>query len=110
MSKLAHSNDETMAQIERDRLRGEGIGTYWLIERGSPAEWWVGNHSTNPQNHWTRDSSKALKFNEWGANNHAEELKSWGVEGDLIATEHMDMTGPDCTFTPSDASGSNGAD
>lgn len=73
--------------------------TYWLIERGSPAEWWVcgsgKGDGTMLHEEWTRDASRALRFNEVGATRHAAELESWGVRGPLRATEHMDCAGPD---------------
>lgn len=67
--------------------------TYWLIERYSPCEWWVGNHRISNENggEWTADASKAQHFNEWGAKQHAKELEQWGIPGPLRATEHMDM-------------------
>jgi len=66
---------------------------YWLIERGSPCEWWVGNHHISNENggEWTTDASKAQHFNEWGAKHHAKELEQWGIRGPLMATEHMDV-------------------
>lgn len=70
--------------------------TYWMIERGSPCEWWVGNHRIRNEDggEWTTDASKALHFSELGARNHAKELESWGIKGPLRATEHMDCYGP----------------
>ncbi len=71
--------------------------TYWLIERGSPAEWWVcgsgRGDGTMAHEEWTRDSAKAQRFNECGARKHAKELEQWGVKGPLRATEHIDCDG-----------------
>lgn len=72
--------------------------TYWLIERGSPAEYWVkgsGNgDGTMAQETWTNDPFKAQHFNEWGAKTHAVELGQWGVKGPLRTCEHMDCDMP----------------
>ena len=74
--------------------------TYWLIERDSPVstfcEWWVRGMGEE----WTTDSFKAQRFNEDGARMHILDLKRWGVEGELRATEHIDCDGPDLTETP----------
>ena len=67
---------------------------YWLIERGSPAEWFVGMAGICTD-HWTRDASRAQRFSKWGAMTHAKDLAAWGVIGDLHATEHIDCDGPD---------------
>lgn len=87
-------------------VRGE---SYWLIERGSPCEWWVcgtgKGDGTMIYEEWTRDASKALRFNEWGATHHAKELESWGVKGPLRATEHIDCAGPDLSAPSSTAGG-----
>ena len=68
---------------------------YWLIERGSPAEWWV---SGLPEV-WTNESAMAQQFTEWGAKRYAEELQHppFNVVGPLRATEHINCIGPDLT-------------
>jgi hypothetical protein len=73
------------------------LNTYWLIERGSPCEWWVSNHRISNQlgGEWTTDSSKALKFSEWGAKTTAAQLESCGIRGPLRVTEHIDMHNED---------------
>lgn len=70
--------------------------TYWMIERGSPCEWWVGNLRIPNEDggEWTTDSSKAQHFpEEWMGNHHAAELEKWGIRGPLRATGHLDMPG-----------------
>jgi hypothetical protein len=82
------------SHLDVDRLAShaerEGTGPYWLIERGSPAEWWVGGMPEV----WTKNAFEAQRFNQWGAETHAKELESWGVQGPLRATEHLDLTEP----------------
>ncbi len=85
-----HSSEpESASPEEREN------SVYWMIERGSPAEWWVGNHRIPNEKggEWTTDSSKAQHFNEWGAKHHAKELEQWGIPGPLRATEHLDCNG-----------------
>lgn len=64
----------------------------WLIERGSPAEYWVSGtgkgDGTMLREEWTADAYKAQRFSEWGAKKHAEQLESWGVKGPLRACGH----------------------
>lgn len=66
---------------------------YWLIERGSPCEWFISK--CGPHDEWTTDVAKAARFTEWGAKKHAPELEQMGVRGPLRATEHVDCDGPD---------------
>ncbi len=71
---------------------------YWMIERGSPCEWWVGNHRRSNAfgGEWTTDSSKAMHFpSEEQAKRHIEDLVLWEIRGPLRATEHIDCIGPD---------------
>ena len=89
---------DSVAQNEEQHPQpasGDKLNPYWMIERGSPAEWWVRGSGrgdgTMLFEEWTRDASKAQHFNEWGARRHAQELESWGVKGPLRATEHLDM-------------------
>jgi len=60
---------------------------YWLIERGSPAEWLAPGLGVD---HWTQDSSKALKLTRY----IAEEMVRLHYT-DARATEHLDCAGPD---------------
>lgn len=81
--------------------------SYWLIERQVPyhCEWWVSGQGCpfgqgagggkKLIEEWTTDASKAQRFNEWGARQHAKELESWGVTGPLTATEHIDCEEPE---------------
>ena len=89
---------DSVAQNEEQHPQpasADKLNPYWMIERGSPAEWWVRGSGrgdgTMLFEEWTRDASKAQHFNEWGARRHAQELESWGVKGPLRATEHLDM-------------------
>ncbi len=66
--------------------------SYWLIERQIPyhCEWYVGDSGRETRN-WTTDASKAMRFVEWGAKYHAEQLESWGAIGPFTVTEHVDV-------------------
>lgn len=91
---------EPAAQPDEVARADEGVRgckTYWMIERGSPCEWWVGNLKIPNEDggEWTADSSKAQHFpDDWRAKLHAAELVSWGIPGPLRATEHIDVKGP----------------
>ena len=78
--------------------------SYWLVERGSPCEWWVRGtgrgDGTMIHEEWTTDSSKAQRFSQWGAEHHAKELESWGVKGPLRATDHLDCNYPSTADEP----------
>lgn len=72
---------------------------YWLIERGSPAEWWAGT-DRGVDHYWTRDVSTVhplLKFpTREGALYEADRIKHWSMVAgsELRVTEHLDCAGP----------------
>lgn len=78
-----------------ESLSRNGGEAYWLIERGSPAEFWGGSEVG-----WTRDVSKVhplLRFpTSAQAHGEAERIRYWpGVGGDgYRVTEHLDC-GPE---------------
>lgn len=77
---------------------------YWLIERGSPAEWWAGtDRIAGP---WTRDVSQVhpmLKFpTREQAQHEADRIADWPmVQGaQLRVTDHLDCYGPVSSIAP----------
>ncbi len=63
--------------------------SFWVIERGSPAEYWV--NGDGEVEGWTSNIFQAQHFNEWGAKTHMAELLGhrFGVKGPLRAREHI---------------------
>ena len=78
---------------------GQEQKAYWLIERGSPAEWWAGTDRPATE-HWTKDVSKVhplLRFEtREAAKGEAERIRYFPtVIGSVIrVTEHIDCAGP----------------
>lgn len=63
---------------------------YWLIERGSPAEWWTGEG-------WTREAHLAAKFpTKEAARKQADWIWGLPIVGTpaLRVSEHLDCNGP----------------
>jgi len=56
------------------------VKTYWLIEKGSPAEYYVAGHTPNIV--WTRDPAEATRFT-------SERTANWGIYGCFSSSEAM---------------------
>jgi hypothetical protein len=91
---VAGQRDWAMKQLAaRSKRRAS---TYWLIERGSPAEWLAeyadGIEGDAPEK-WTRKAHEAIRF-EWLADaRYAISLRVVDKPS-VRATEHMDCDGP----------------
>ena len=70
-------------------------GTYWLIERGSPAEYYVSGHTPNIE--WTTDFALATRFATEATANHQIYgciSSAEAMQTPVRVCKHMDVSGP----------------
>ena len=79
-------------QAEREQQAGAMSLVWWLIERGSPAEFWAGNDRPEAE-WWTPDIHQVqpmLRFpTQEGAQAEANKLEDMGVQGPLRVCDHQ---------------------